>query len=1078
MPLVNKYLTTSLIFCHTMISLTLGPSNKFKNIWLIDYRSALSRQQEQGILLYLQNFKGELKIGNENGESTVEGITGMLNPFTQERFFKWNPRDLLVDVKSEVYQENLIYGAGSILFHIHSPTNQFTSVKLEGLHLSDIYHRPQKSSSFDLNLPSILSTILNRTDPSLNRVPLLNISSVSIEDAQYENSTGFFELQAEVISLNGIRMKNIGERNMLSQPEWKEWEIIKPDSSELVAESPIFTIVMLNQESPMIGTSFELRNSAFDQIDGGRGALPLVQIEISKDSGNRMNFSMTDINLSNCVAKNENQLPSASLFQIVSTNKHTQNNFLRGHSKRLNLTIQLEDIQVSQTSTQFGLFVLEREVDSVTVSASTFRYNKGVEATILAIKDQIASSITFSQCKFLDHQEQINVDQILRLYYTKNRTDQFNKPSMFKVDNMRNLTFDMCSAGNYYFASYAAFLQMYQNSEVMILDSIIQDMSASFAGAILVQKESKLRIEGTSFSGISSFDSGVFQVLDRSYIEVIDSKFTSNAAILNGVFKVASQSWFLIDHTTFSKNKAELRNSIGQLNQIGQDSSFIDCDFEYNVATISPIDTVTKYGGGIEIFQSLCNLLFAKCTFHENQSRAGSTCLTIVASDNVVIIQSIFKITQKITEITGLKNGAFISIFPRSGVGIGGSKFTGGQAYFGGAIYSQGLNQINVFQCEFYENVAKIGGAIYGDNVYMIDVINSVFDQNIAVIQSETSVRYGDAMYFQGTINGFVTIFNVTITADFYSNHVAFNEVIVVIIKDSTFRQLPSNETADPMRNSITGVYIKNACFILITNSVFDGNSGGALELEQFDLGNSTYDGLISSCKFYNSKSASNGGAISIKSYFNLTIEDTDFVNNTAERAGGAIYYECTEKLACVLRLNNVLFQGNRAFVEGGAIKWTHYEPLMSNIRFRDNQARIYGNDIASIANELVIIEGILKNEIIGSIYYNRDDQTRNAKQLTYQAKSGGASNIYFGIIDKYGSFIKTDNQSKLLIKVVKQSVASHIVPVIESQTEIISNGGCYIIENFVLIAEPGTTLSKTLNSLKNCSYIILNNRN
>lgn len=50
------------------------------------------------------------------------------------------------------------------------------------------------------------------------------------------------------------------------------------------------------------------------------------------------------------------------------------------------------------------------------------------------------------------------------------------------------------------------------------------------------------------------------------------------------------------------------------------------------------------------------------------------------------------------------------------------------------------------------------------------------------------------------------------------------------------------------------------------------------------------------------------------------------------------------------------LFEGNRAGIEGGAIKWNFYEPLLRGSDFKNNSATYYGDEIASLAEALVQI--------------------------------------------------------------------------------------------------------------------------
>lgn len=44
------------------------------------------------------------------------------------------------------------------------------------------------------------------------------------------------------------------------------------------------------------------------------------------------------------------------------------------------------------------------------------------------------------------------------------------------------------------------------------------------------------------------------------------------------------------------------------------------------------------------------------------------------------------------------------------------------------------------------------------------------------------------------------------------------------------------------------------------------------------------------------------------------------------------------------------------ALEEGGAIKWTFYEPEMDGLVFTNNSAAQYGDNIASVAKNMLIV--------------------------------------------------------------------------------------------------------------------------
>lgn len=74
------------------------------------------------------------------------------------------------------------------------------------------------------------------------------------------------------------------------------------------------------------------------------------------------------------------------------------------------------------------------------------------------------------------------------------------------------------------------------------------------------------------------------------------------------------------------------------------------------------------------------------------------------------------------------------------------------------------------------------------------------------------------------------------------------------------------------------------------------------------------------------------------------------------------------------MTLLNSQFTKNLALVEGGAIKWNFYEPLMledpSNT-FINNSAGVYGNNIASVPKLMICINNTLDLPAILGTYDN-----------------------------------------------------------------------------------------------------------
>ena len=188
----------------------------------------------------------------------------------------------------------------------------------------------------------------------------------------------------------------------------------------------------------------------------------------------------------------------------------------------------------------------------------------------------------------------------------------------------------------------------------------------------------------------------------------------------------------------------------------------------------------------------------------------------------------------------------------------------------------------------------------------------------------------------------------------------------------------------------------------------------------------------INSCTFVNNSNI-NGGAISLMNvgYVQIT-NGTKFSGNTARINGGALYFYCNkyglDLSKCSLNITNTSFSSNLAGSYGGALNWDINEPTMKNVTMVKNQAGIYGDQIASVAKFLVQIpQSELNNTVLNSSAYpqsrrllqagNQSSNSSSTIGSISNAQSGGAINLYFVLIDKYGSVYKADNSSKLDVK-------------------------------------------------------------
>ena len=127
---------------------------------------------------------------------------------------------------------------------------------------------------------------------------------------------------------------------------------------------------------------------------------------------------------------------------------------------------------------------------------------------------------------------------------------------------------------------------------------------------------------------------------------------------------------------------------------------------------------------------------------------------------------------------------------------------------------------------------------------------------------------------------------------------------------------------------------------------------------------------IIDKCTFLNN-SHSNGGAMSLINVGRVTVSNSVIQSNTALNSGAGIYFSCADfgnplLGMCSLNIMETVFRNNLAGETGGGVKWDFYEPTFSNVSFKNNRARIYGDDVAAVAKYLVkITEDDLKKIFI-----------------------------------------------------------------------------------------------------------------
>ena len=164
----------------------------------------------------------------------------------------------------------------------------------------------------------------------------------------------------------------------------------------------------------------------------------------------------------------------------------------------------------------------------------------------------------------------------------------------------------------------------------------------------------------------------------------------------------------------------------------------------------------------------------------------------------------------------------------------------------GGAIYAS-ASSVTIDNCTFRNNTAEFGGAVYGDAATAMNIARSVFTLNRA--------RYGGALYaLQGP----------------------------AAITSSSFDQNTASTSGG-------GLYVSGVAPFDVTNSSFSGNSAAATD----GGGGAIYayyaTAQVNDTQFSNNVANGAGAAVFILGYVHITMSNSGFHTNTAQR-GGALW--------------------------------------------------------------------------------------------------------------------------------------------------------------------------------------------
>jgi predicted outer membrane repeat protein len=339
------------------------------------------------------------------------------------------------------------------------------------------------------------------------------------------------------------------------------------------------------------------------------------------------------------------------------------------------------------------------------------------------------------------------------------------------------------------------------------------------------------------------------------------------------------------------------------------------------------INNTAKYGGGLNFFNNSYNIIF-NCNFIGNNATYGGGIAIGNEEDN--------------SFLNTPANTANAINFKDTSNSIFNCNFTNNSAEEGGAIYLGTFGIVT--NCNFTNNSAEEGGAVYcGD----IEVKHCVFNKNTgnngAGVKFLNNAKIEDCIFLNSHNYTYSLIYgrdsgNLSVTdCTFLNSSSKYAPAIYanqkkVNIKNSIFKDLHAEFSGGAIiLKSFVGVELENCSFI--NNSAV--KNGGALFI---DIGIPITPEYIMPVTIKNSRfinnSANFGGAI-VQLEGNLTILDSDFIDNSVIYDGSAIYESSTN-----FKLINSRIISNKLLNEeynGGGIYCDYSNVTIINSLFENN---------------------------------------------------------------------------------------------------------------------------------------------
>lgn len=398
-------------------------------------------------------------------------------------------------------------------------------------------------------------------------------------------------------------------------------------------------------------------------------------------------------------------------------------------------------------------------------------------------------------------------------------------------------------------------------------------------------------LTNNTYSGNKAYNGG--GLYNLGIIDAIENEvYSNNSARLAGG-AITNFATINTINATFTNNSTTDENSFGgaifNSGKIGAINGFFDGN------------TSASYGGAIVNAGEISSI---SGKFTNNQAKiAGGAIVTSDVRNETLTLNANLK---------EIKNSIFEN-----------NKATDKSGGGGAIMNNQFTNTLTINSSSFNSNSANDGGAIF--NTGSLAVSNSTFTNNTAQRTGGAIANVSDT---EQKVNANLTVQN----SNFYNNQ--SDMAGGAIYTDSTLTVKKSNFYNNRTNKTVSAENSKG-------NEESSGLGGGAISSVMGDLN-------IEEASFTNNETNGNGGAI-YSLIGNQNIKNSDFTGNKAEQDGGAIYALSLDNSKETTTITDSNFINNTAVKNGGAISLENTQTSIiaknKDVTFSGNTAE-KGNDI------------------------------------------------------------------------------------------------------------------------------------